>query len=49
MRNEYTSSEIIEIGDAQFVVQGAKDFGTPDWLTGSEVGWVSDPTTDIDE
>ena len=49
MRNEYASSEIIEIGQAQFAVQGAKDFGTPDYLNGSDVGRVSDPETDIDE
>jgi hypothetical protein len=49
MMNEYTSSEIIEIGQAQFAIQGAKGSPPPDWLTGDEGTGVCEPNTDIDE
>jgi hypothetical protein len=49
MQNEYTCSEIIEIGLAHFVIQGAKGCGPFDVLTGDETIGVCDPQTDIDE
>jgi hypothetical protein len=50
MQNEYTCPEIIEIGQAQFVIQGAKGCGPFDQLTGDEnTPGVCDLQTDIDE
>jgi hypothetical protein len=49
MQNEYTCPEIIDIGQAQSVIQGAKGCGTFDVLTGDETIGVCDPQTDIDE
>jgi len=49
MQNEYTSPEIVEIGQARFAVLGAKGCSPPDFLTGDEGTGVCDPETDINE
>lgn len=49
MWNDYASSEIIEIDQARFAIQGAKDGGPFDTVVGSEQIPECDPQTDIDE
>jgi hypothetical protein len=48
MQNRYESSEVVQIGEAKSLIQGAKIPGPFDVMTGDEsTEWVM--STDIDE
>lgn len=47
--NTYESPDVIEIGEAQALILGAKRGGMYDVANGDETTEVYDPITDIDE